>query len=136
VAGDHPQLKVLTPAWCAVVLEETARLPLLPGATGDIEFAVRYPPGVTTSVTVRLSEGQAADVFLGPSPRPHLRMEYELEDFAAYLREGNDAVHGAYMRGHMRTTGDLDTVIALAPLLDSDEYAAALRRVHDETDFG
>jgi len=136
VAGDRPQVTVLTPAWCDVVLEETARLPLLRGATGDIEFAVRHPPGATTSMTVRLSDGQAADAFLGPSTRPQLRIECELEDLAAYLREGSDAVHGAYMRGHMRTTGDLDTVIALSPVLDSDEYAAALRRVHDETHFG
>ena len=112
-----------------------AGLPLLPGATGDIEFAVRYPPGVTTSVTIRLTDGQARDVTIGPSRSPHLRIEFEPDDFVRYLHGGSDAVHGAYLTGHMRTTGDLDTVIALAPVLDSDEYATALRRVHEATDF-
>lgn len=126
---------MLTAEWCELVREKTADLPPRPGATADLEFAVHYPPGVTTSVTFGLTDGQIREVALRPSRPPHMRIECELEDFADYLREGSDAVHRAYLTGRMRTTGDLDAVIALAPVLDSDEYAAALRGVHAATSF-
>ncbi|MBV9412555.1 MAG: hypothetical protein JO148_13225 [Acidimicrobiia bacterium] len=115
-------------------MAETAPpLPARAGATGELELAVKQPSAVTSAVTLAFVDGQLAAVRLGPGTPGCLRIEMEPEDLARYLGQGDDAVHRAYLLGRMRTTGDLDVLIALAPILDSDEYDALCRHVNDMT---
>jgi hypothetical protein len=91
--------------------------------------------GGPRSFTAHLVDGVMTDVVCGPEPDADLHAEFPRDQFVNYLRGDSRIVYDAYWNGGITVTGELDAVVAIAALLDSPEFKAQLRSVHDQTDF-
>jgi hypothetical protein len=126
----------LSPEWCDLYRKVVHGVPGFDGATATFENIVRKRGGDTGVWTVALKDGLVVDVLCGPSPDADFHTEFsEQDDYACYLRGDTRTVNDAYWKGTIAVSGDIDAVVAIAPVLDSAEFKAQLRRVHDETDF-
>jgi hypothetical protein len=127
----------LTDEWCAMYREVVTGTPELTGATATFENAVRRNDGELRSWTVRVVDGVVEAVVCGPDPDADMRTEFAVQDdYARFIRGDTRPVYDAYWKGSITVTGDLDAVVAIAPLMDAPAFKAQLRQVYDQTDFG
>ncbi len=127
----------LSEEWRQLFLTEAAELPGLPGATGAFEVSVSRPDGTAGVFVMRLVDGRLADITLGSPPSPaDVRVEMSEADVVRLFTGDVGPVYKAYWTGRLRATGDMDTTMAIAPLLDTEAFRAVLRRMSDLTEFG
>ena len=126
----------LTAEWCDMYRAAVTGVPGVEGATATMETAVRRSDGELRSWTVKLADGVVEAVVYGSEPEPDVRTEFAVqEDYASFIRGDTRPVYDAYWKGTITVTGDLDATAAVARLMDTPDWKAQLRRVHDQTDF-
>jgi hypothetical protein len=126
----------LSDEWCDLYRELVTGIDVA-GATATIETAVRRNDGELRSWTAKVVDGVVEAIICGPDPDADMRIEFAVqEDCARLLRGDTRPVYNGYWSGNLTVTGELDAVVAVAPLMDAPAYKAQLRRVHDQTDFG
>jgi hypothetical protein len=128
------QVPFLTDEWCAMFEREGEDVPGWPGATATIVIVADHQ-GDRAGFTIRLLDGVVTGVEASTTADADLRVEFTGTDLQKYLRGDVDPVHRSYWVGNLRLIGDQAVVESVAPLVDSDEFRALFRRVHDATDW-
>jgi putative sterol carrier protein len=79
-------------------------------------------------------DGRVRELTLGDDPDADLTLIQTYAD-ARQVAEGAVDAHVAFMQGRLKVVGSMRTVMALMPLLQSDEYKAAVAEVARNTEF-
>lgn len=126
--------KFLSQEWLDLQTKLDAELPERPGVSGRLQYKVAGgPEGDVTFHTV-FENGKIAENALGDDAQPDCSMTVSYKDFAAIAR-GELGADTAYMQGRLKMVGDMGTILALMPLLQSAEYKANAESISAQTDY-
>jgi putative sterol carrier protein len=124
-------VRLWTAEWRDLFNREASVLPAVPGATATVEIVVALNSGVTTTHALVVQDGHV-NVELGPAQDHDARAELEEDDYAA-MRRGDIDLMAAYSMGRLRVSGDLERLVAVAPVLDSAAFHQVEDRLRDRT---
>ncbi|MCU1450736.1 MAG: sterol transfer family [Acidimicrobiales bacterium] len=124
-------VRLWTSEWRDLFNSEASVLPDVPGATATVEVVVTLNTGVTTTHALVVQDGRVT-VELGPAPHHDARAELEEDDYAA-MRRGDIDLMAAYSMGRLRVSGDLEKLVAVAPVLDSAAFHQVEDRLREQT---
>src|SRR5688500_7437503 len=129
-----PKAPYLSQAWLDLHLAHAEGLPERPGATARLQHVVTGTPDGEVRYVQNVVDGRLRELTLGDDPDADLTLIQTYAD-ARLVAEGTVDAHVAFMQGRLKVVGSTRTVMALMPLLDSDEYRATVAEVARATAF-
>jgi predicted lipid carrier protein YhbT len=124
----------LSQEWLDLHLAPGESLPERLGATARVQHVVTGTPSGEVRYVEGVVDGRLRELTLGDDPDADLTLIQTYAD-ARQVAEGAVDAHVAFMQGRLKVVGSMRTVLALMPLLQSDEYRATLAQVAGNTDF-
>lgn len=129
-----PKVAYLSQAWLDLHLAHADALPERPGATARLQHVVTGTPDGEVRYVEGVVDGRLRELTLGDDPAADLTLIQTYAD-ARRVAEGAVDAHVAFMQGRLKVVGSTATVMALMPLLQSDEYKATLAQVATDTEY-
>jgi hypothetical protein len=124
----------LSQDWLDLHLAHADGLPERQGATARLQHVVTGTPAGEVRYAQAVVDGRLRALTLGDDPDADLTLIQTYAD-ARQVAEGSVAPHVAFMQGRLKVVGSMRTVMALMPLLESDEYKATVAEVARNTEF-
>jgi putative sterol carrier protein len=124
----------LSQDWLDLHLAHADGLPERVGATARLQHVVTGTPDGEVRYAEAVVDGRLLELTLGEDPDADLTLIQTYAD-ARQVAEGAVDAHVAFMQGRLKVVGSTRTVMALMPLLQSDEYKATLAEVASRTEF-
>lgn len=125
---------LLSQEWLDRQREETAELPTRPGASARIGYRVTDRSTGDVDFHVVLDDGRITESGLGPLDDADFTMQMPRPTFVEVVRGELDPNVG-FMQGRIKVVGDIGKLMSVLPATVSDDWAAAMRRVCDATEF-
>lgn len=129
-----PKVAYLSQAWLDLHLAHAEGLPGWPGATARVQHVVTGTPEGEVRYVEGVVDGHLRELVLGDDPTAEVTFTQAYAD-ARQVAEGTVDAHVAFMQGRLKVVGSMGTVMALMPLLQSDEYRATLAQVASDTEY-
>lgn len=126
-------LQPLSAAWLDRFCELGRSLPVVAGATAELEHTVAKTPEGDVTFTIRYEDGRPVAAELGPGAGDALRLAITYPDALAMARAELDVPTG-FMQGRIKLVGSTARFFALQPALQSTEHRELLRTLAAETD--
>jgi hypothetical protein len=124
----------LSQAWLDLLLESASDLPERPGATALVQHAVTGTPDGEVRYHLAVADGRLREVGLGDHPDAEVTLTQTYAD-ARQVHQGELDAAVAFMQGRTKVVGDMGKVMALMPLLRSDEWRSTLAAVDGQTAY-
>jgi hypothetical protein len=124
----------LTDEWFAMVAEEAASLPSIPGASLVMQHVVAGSPHGKVQAVLELVDGQVVEIRAGKRADASCTVTWNFADALAALR-GDVTIDVAFMRGDLKVEGDYTTFLFdLRPVFAGEVGAKVLAAVRARTD--
>ena len=124
----------LSQSWFDLLRSSVADLPEQTGATGRVQHVVTGAPDGEVRYALSWSDGRLVDSELGNDPAAEVTFLQAYAD-ALQVARGEVGAEVAFMQGRAKVTGDMGTVMALMPLLTSDEYGRSIAALSEQTEY-
>ena len=124
----------LSQGWLDLLLALAKDLPERPGATARLQHVVTGTPEGEVRYHQSIVDGRVGEVGLGDHPDAEVTLTQSYAD-ARQVAEGELDASVAFMQGRTKVVGDMGKVLALMPLLQSDQYREVLAEVSRQTSY-
>jgi putative sterol carrier protein len=124
----------LSEEWAERQQERAADLPERPGASARVQYVVTGAPGGEVRYHQTVVDGRVVELTIGEDPDADVTLTQTYAD-AVQIATGALEAATAFMQGRTKVVGPMGPVMALLPLIQSDEYLSALADVAAVTDF-
>ncbi|MEO7571099.1 MAG: SCP2 sterol-binding domain-containing protein [Acidimicrobiales bacterium] len=124
----------LSEGWLDHLKRAAADLPERADVTARIQHVVTGTPAGEVRYRLSWLDGRLADAGLGDDPDADVTFLQTHAD-ALQVARGEVGVEVAFMQGRAKVTGDMGRVMALMPLLTSDEYRSLIVEVSEQTEY-
>lgn len=114
----------LSQAWLDLRAELAASFPARPGATARAQTVVAKTPNGDVAFVEAYEDGRLVAATLGAADDVDYTVNLTHADSLAIAR-GELDLHVGFMQGRVKVAGDVGKLMALAPVIRSDAYAAA-----------
>ena len=124
----------LTDEWFAMVVDEGAALPAVPGASLVMQHVIAGSPHGKVQAVLEVRDGQIVDARAGKRADASCTVTWAFADALAALR-GDVALDVAFMRGDLKIEGDYVTfLLGLRPVFAGDAGTKVLAAIRSRTD--
>lgn len=123
----------LSDEWLALLAEEAAALPEMPGITASLEITLRNPDDSTRVFVFRFADGRLGTTSVGAFPAADMHVEAPLDAYTSLSTGDPGPLERAALNGLLRTTGDIDKATAIGGVVFSEAFSGVLARVHERT---
>jgi SCP-2 sterol transfer family len=124
----------LTDEWFAMVADEAAALPAVPGASLVMQHVIAGSPHGKVQAVLEVRDGQIVEVRAGKRADASCTVTWAFADAIAALR-GDVALDVAFMRGDLKIEGDYTTFLfGLRPVFAGEAGAKVLAAIRSRTD--
>lgn len=124
----------LSPAWFDLQSAVTAGLPVRPGVTARVQHVVSGTPAGEVRYHQNVVDGRVVEIGLGDDPQAEVTLTQSYAD-ALEIAKGDLDAATAFMQGRVKVVGPMGKVMALMPLMRSDEYRECLGELAAQTDY-
>ena len=124
----------LSQAWLDLYLAQADGLPERSGATARVQHVITGTPDGEVRYVQDMADGRLRALTLGDDPAAELTFTQTYAD-ARQVAEGAVDAHVTFMQGRLKVLGSMRTVMALMPVLQSDEYRATVAEVSSLTEY-
>lgn len=124
----------LTQGWLDAHTAAGAELPVRAGVTARLQMVVTGSPSGEVSYVQTIEDGRVVAGELGRSDEVDLTLTYPAAEAAA-IAKGELDLSAAFMQGKAKLVGDVGSLMAVMPLVQSMEYREVLAAVAEQTEF-
>ena len=124
----------LSDAWFELVRSLGAALPERPGATARVQHIVTGAPDGEVRYLHTVVDGRTADLAPGSDESADVTFTNTYADAQA-LAKGELHAPVLFMQGRTKMAGDMGKVLALMPVLRSDEHRGLLAEASRQTSY-
>lgn len=124
----------LSQGWLELLKGSVADLPEQAGASARVQHVVTGAPDGEVRYALSWSDGRLVDGVLGDDPAAEVTFLQTYAD-ALQVARGEVGAEVAFMQGRAKVTGDMGTVMALMPVLTSDEYRRSIAALREQTEY-
>ena len=124
----------LSEEWFALLRSLGASLPERPGATARVQHVVTGGPDGEVRYVHAVVDGRTADLALGGDDGADVTFTNTYADAQA-LAKGELQAPVLFMQGRTKMAGDMGKVLALMPILRSEELGALLADTSKQTAY-
>jgi len=122
----------LSQEWCDRQRELTAGLPERPGATARVQVVVSGGPDGEVAYLQVFDDGRLVECSLTRDDGADVTLNQTHADAVAIVT-GEIDPSAAFMQGRVKVVGSMGSLMAVLPVLQSHEYAAAMADLAAET---
>jgi predicted lipid carrier protein YhbT len=127
-------LALLSPEWLKELTRLGSALPARPGATARIQVVVTGGPDGEVAYVQTVEDGRLVAAELGRDDSAEVTLTNTHAD-AVQIATGALDPSAAYMQGRTKVVGDVGRLMALMPMLQSEEHRALIRELAAATDL-
>ncbi len=124
----------LTQGWLDLLGGLARGLPERTGVNARVQHVVTGTPEGEVRYVQSWSDGRLVDTSLGTDAGAEITFLQSYQD-ARQVARGEVGVEVTFMQGRLKVTGAMGTVMALMPLLTSDDYRSVLAEVSNQTEY-
>lgn len=124
----------LSQGWLDLLKGSTGDLPERTGASARVQHVVTGTPDGEVRYVQSWSDGRLVESRLGGDPAADVTFLQTYAD-AQPVARGEVAAEVTFMQGRLKVTGDMGKVMALMPVLTSDEYRSLVAEVSHQTEY-
>ena len=124
----------LSEAWLELQRSLGADLPERPGASGRVQHIVTGTPDGEVRFVHTVVDGRTTELSFGSDDAADVTFTHTYADAQAIARGELDPRVG-FMRGSTKMAGDMGRVLALMPVVSSDEHRAQLAAASQQTAY-
>ncbi len=124
----------LSKEWLDLYRSAHVDLPERPGVSGTLQIVVAGTPDGDVSYTQRIEDGRVIEATLAADGEPDVVLTHGHADAVAIAR-GELSLPVGFMQGRVKMVGSTGALMALLPVLQSDEHRAAVAAVAAQTDL-